>query len=52
MVTACGIVMSCAASIKNSTGFILFRLFLGLAESGKSGMTDLSGVMRKGIVDR
>lgn len=27
-------VMSSAASINNATGFILFRLFLGLCESG------------------
>ncbi|KAH8078634.1 MFS general substrate transporter [Filobasidium floriforme] len=34
MVIACGIVMSTAASISSPAGFILFRLFLGLCESG------------------
>ena len=34
MLVATGIVMSSASAIKSSTGFILFRLFLGLAECG------------------
>jgi len=34
MLVATGIVMSSASAITSSTGFILFRLFLGLAECG------------------